>query len=306
MSIEIIQPTDEQHWLECRTKDITSTEISALFGFSPYMTEFELWHRKKEGTVVRLEENERMEWGTALQDAIAAKIAKKNGWTIRRMNEYIRQPGYNLGASFDFEITFADGTKALLEIKNVDGLQFKNGWKEDEDGNIEAPLHIEIQVQQQLLVSELKVCYIGALVGGNRLVLIKREYNDRVGLKILEKAAAFWMSIENNETPSPNFVKDAEFIAKLYGFADPGKLIDVTGNEEFIHLAREHKRLGDIMRDADAQRDALKAQMLMIIGDAEKVEGGEFSISAGMIAGGHVAYDRKPYRNFKPSWRKAK
>lgn len=306
MSLEIINPTDEQHWLECRTKDITSTEISALFGFSPYMTEFELWHRKREGTVVKLEENERMEWGNALQDAIAAKIAKKNGWLIRRVTEYIRQPGYNLGASFDFEITFPDGTKALLEIKNVDSLQFKNGWKEDEDGNIEAPLHIEIQVQQQLLVSELKTCYIGALVGGNRLELIKREYNDRVAVQILKKAAAFWMSIEKNEAPQPNFVKDAEFISKLYGFADPGKFIDVTDNETFINLAREHKRLGDIMRDADAQRDALKAQMLMVIGDAEKVEGGEFSISAGMIASGHVAYDRKPYRNFKPSWRKQK
>ncbi len=74
--MEIINPDNEQHWLECRTKDITSTEIAALFGISPYITEFELWHRKKSGVVVKFEENERMEWGTALQDAIAAKIGQ--------------------------------------------------------------------------------------------------------------------------------------------------------------------------------------------------------------------------------------
>ena len=73
--IETINPTDKKHWLECRTKDITSTEIAGLFGFSPYTTEFEIWHTKKAGTIVEIAGNERMKWGTALQDAIAAEIA---------------------------------------------------------------------------------------------------------------------------------------------------------------------------------------------------------------------------------------
>lgn len=314
--IETINPTDKQHWLECRTKDITSTEISGLFGFSPYTTEFEIWHTKKSGAVVELEGNERMKWGVALQDAIAAEIAKEQGWVVRRMNEYIRRPVLRAGSSFDFSIEgMIDGNTGeqtehnhvgLLEIKNVDSLAFRDGWKEDEYGNIEAPLHIEIQVQHQLMVSGRAFAYIGALVGGNHLVLIKRERNEMVIASIKQKITAFWATIESNTPPKPNFERDAKFISSLYGYSEPGKIMDVRGNESFLELAKEHKRLGDIAKDAETKREALKAQMLMVIGDAEKVEGGEFSISAGIIGECEVAYTRKAYRNFKPTWRKQK
>lgn len=320
--IEIINPTDKQHWLECRTKDITSTEIAGLFGFSPYTTEFEIWHTKKAGTIVEIAGNERMKWGTALQDAIAAEIAKEQGWTIRRMDEYMRDTDLRAGASFDFSIESLGGItnnqldelkdngitvrKGLLEIKNVDSLAFRDGWTEDDAGNIEAPLHIEIQVQHQLMVSGRAFAYLGALVGGNRLVLIKRDRNEAVINSIKQKIQAFWASIESNTPPKPNFERDAKFISSLYNYADPGKLLDVRENEDFMNLAREHKRLGDIAKDAETKRDGLKAQMLMVIGDAEKIEGGEFSISAGIIGECEVAYTRKAYRNFKPTWRKQK
>ena len=320
--IETINPTDKKHWLECRTKDITSTEIAGLFGFSPYTTEFEIWHTKKAGTIVEIAGNERMKWGTALQDAIAAEIAKEQGWTIRRMDEYMRDTELRAGASFDFSIESLGGItnnqldelkdngitvrKGLLEIKNVDSLAFRDGWTEDDAGNIEAPLHIEIQVQHQLMVSGRAFAYLGALVGGNRLVLIKRDRNEAVITSIKIKIKDFWASIESNTPPKPNFERDAKFISSLYNYADPGKLLDVRENEDFMNMAREHKRLGDIAKDAETKREALKAQMIMVIGDAEKIEGGEFSISAGIIGECEVAYTRKAYRNFKPTWRKQK
>ena len=311
--IEIIKPESKEAWLQARTKDITSTEISALFGFSPYITEFEIFHQKKSGTVVTIKEHERLRWGTALQDAIAAEIAKEQDWTIRRMDEYMRDTELRAGASFDFSIEQTgigtnEGTLTLglLEIKNVDSLAFRDGWTEDDAGNIEAPLHIEIQVQHQLMVSGRAFAYLGALVGGNRLVLIKRDRNEAVINSIKQKIQAFWASIESNTPPKPNFERDAKFISSLYNYADPGKLLDVRENEDFMNMAREHKRLGDIAKDAETKRDGLKAQMLMVIGDAEKIEGGEFSISAGIIGECEVAYTRKAYRNFKPTWRKPK
>ena len=311
--IEIIKPESKEAWLQARTKDITSTEISALFGFSPYITEFEIFHQKKSGTVVTIKEHERLRWGTALQDAIAAEIAKEQDWTIRRMDEYMRDTDLRAGASFDFSIEQTgigtnEGTLTLglLEIKNVDSLAFRDGWTEDDAGNIEAPLHIEIQVQHQLMVSGRAFAYLGALVGGNRLVLIKRDRNEAVINSIKQKIQAFWASIESNTPPKPNFERDAKFISSLYNYADPGKLLDVRENEDFMNMAREHKRLGDIAKDAETKREALKAQMLMVIGDAEKIEGGEFSISAGIIGECEVAYTRKAYRNFKPTWRKPK
>jgi putative phage-type endonuclease len=180
--IERLKPESEDHWLALRTQDITSTEISALFNLSPYSTYFELWHRKKEAVVVRLEENERMKWGSRLESAIAEGIAEDHGWIVRRMDEYIRDKDMRIGASFDFSIEeWKVGTatpeyeKGLLEIKNVDSLVFRDGWTQDEDGDLEAPAHIELQVQQQLLLTGRPVVHIGALVGGNKVQMIERQ-----------------------------------------------------------------------------------------------------------------------------------
>jgi len=299
--IETITPKDQDHWLELRSQDITSTEVAALFGVSPYTTLFELWHRKKDGLVVELEENERMKWGNRLQDAIAHGIGLDQGWAIRHMKEYIRIPELKMGSSFDFAIE-DDG---LLEIKNVDSLAFQQGWIVDGD-NIEAPPHIEIQIQHQLAVSGRTFCYLGALIGGNRVVLVKREPDKKIIDAIKSQVASFWFTIAAGKEPVPDFSRDAAFIAKLYGYAEPGKIFDARGDANFATLLREYKRLGDLEKETKESRDAIKAQILMKIGDAEKVTGDEYTISAGVVGPAHVEYNREGYRSFRVNWKKEK
>lgn len=314
--IEIIEPSNEQAWLELRTKDITSTEVSALFGLSPYMTYFELWHRKKNQQYVRIEENERMFWGTMLQDAIAAAIAKKEDWTVRRMTEYIRNPEFRIGASFDFSIemyhskdtpvgNFND-PRGLLEIKNVDGLVFKNTWSKDDEGEIEAPLHIELQIQHQLLCCERSFTHLGALIGGNNLVMFKRVPDMKVFNAIKNKVSEFWHSIDNNIEPSPNFNTDADFLKSLYSFAEPGTVIDASNDAAMTSIVGEYVALGQVAKDATEKREALKGQLLTMIGSAEKVMGNGFTISSGMVGPAHVEYDRAGYRNLRVFTKKEK
>ncbi len=321
MPRQIITPSNKEEWLELRSQDITSTEIGALFGLSPYVTEYELWHRKKNQQVVTIEENERMKWGNMLQDVIAAGIAEEQGWTVRRMDEYIRGSDLRIGSSFDFSIegqvkdigkngkeTTLNFEPGLLEIKNVDGLQFKKGWiKNDDTGELEAPLHIELQVQHQLLVSGREYAYIGALVGGNNLVLLKRKRNQSVLQSIKEKAKKFWDSIEANTPPDPNFQTDAAFVSSLYGFSEPGKFMDLAGNAEVKAMAERYKELGDAASAGDKERKAIKAQLLTIIGDSEKAAGELFKISAKTLEPKYIeAYTKKGYRDFRINWSKKK
>lgn len=316
MPRQIINPSNEQEWLELRANDITSTEIGALFGLSPYVTEYELWHRKRNQQVVTLEENERMKWGNLLQDAIAAGIAEEQGWTVRRMDEYIRGSAIRVGSSFDFSIEtlkssmpeLEEKDKPLLEIKNVDGLQFKKGWiKNDDTGELEAPLHIELQVQHQLLVSGRQSAYIGALVGGNTLTLLRRERNKSVLQSIKEKAKKFWDSIEANTPPDPNFQTDAAFVSSLYGYSEPGSFMDLTGNDEVEIMAKRYKELGDAASVGDKERKAIKAQLLTIIGDSEKAAGELFKISSKTLEPKYIeAYTKKGYRDFRINWSKPK
>jgi predicted phage-related endonuclease len=292
-------------------KDITSTEIGALFNLSPYITAFELWNRKKEGIIVEIEENERMTWGIRLQDKIAEGIAEDQKWQVRRMDEYISIPELRIGASFDFSIESTQGEtneiepwpKGLLEIKNVDSLQYKKGWIVDGD-NIEAPMHIELQCQHQLLVSKRAFLYIGVLIGGNKVVLVKRLPDPEIHKAILDKVSEFWKSIEANQPPSPDFARDAKFISKLYGYSEVGKVYSAEGDNEITTLAKRYKELGDAIKDCDKERDAIKSQLLMKIGDAEKVIGDQFSISAGIVGPTEVSYHREAYRLFKINWRK--
>jgi predicted phage-related endonuclease len=328
---ELIIPKTEQEWLSLRLEDITSTEVSSLFNLSPYMTEFELWHRKKNKEIVTIEANDRMKWGTRLQNSIGAGIAQDNGWTVRRMDEYIRIPELRIGSSFDFsieQILTAQGkpiTKedlfghseemkdkimeeekipsGLLEIKNVDSLAFRNGWIVDGD-NIEAPTHIELQVQHQLLVSGRKFAFIGALVGGNSVHLIRREPDPKIISEIERRVKLFWQSIESNQPPKPDFSRDIETISRIYGYAEPGKVFDASGNSKLSELISIYRKAGEEEKEAGKRKEAAKGEMLMMIGDAEKVIGDEFKISLGVVGPCHVEYDKKGYRMFKPTWSK--
>ena len=291
---QTIIPKDEAEWKRLRVEDVTSTDAAALFDCSPYLTAFELWHRKKDKLVVEFAPTERMNWGTRLQDAIAAGIADDNKWTIRRMQEYMRDETIHAGASFDFAI----GDDGLLEIKNVDSLAFRDGWIVEGD-DIQAPPHIEIQVQHQLMVSGRKYAYIGALVGGNRLVLVKRDRDEAIIKAIRAKVVAFWKSIEAGQEPKPDFSKDAGFITKLYGYAEPGKVMDAKEDESMTYLVDRYKKLGEEKKASEAAQDEAKAEILRRIGDHEKVLGENYTLSAGLVAEAEIKFTRKAYRSFK-------
>ncbi len=299
-SISIL-PKDEAHWLELRKQDLTSTEISALFGISPYSTEFEVWHRHKDGLSVGFEANERSTWGLRLQDSIAKGIAEDENWVVRRMPEYMRDEGLRIGSSFDFAIE----EKGLLEIKNVDSLVFKDGWLV-EDGELEAPAHIEMQLQHQLMVSGRSFAYIGALIGGNTIKLLKREPDERVFKAIQKKAEQFWDSIESKKEPNPDFSRDLDTIKALYSQAQEGKVLDVRDDREITSLMHEYAALNANKKIIETSLEEIKGQLILKAGDAEKIIGETFSISMGVVKGSHIEYDRADYRMFKPFFKKVK
>lgn len=307
MAIEIIIPDNEDHWLDLRTQDITSTEVAALFGLSPYMTAFELWHRKKNKELVDpFEGNKFTKWGNRLEAVIAEGIAEDENWSIRKMDEYIRDTELRMGASFDYAYGFHGEERGILEIKNVFGMIFQDQWI-TEDKRVEAPPHIELQVQAQLSLSGKPEAHIGALISGNKIELMKRKPDLEIIAEIKKRIKDFWQSIDENKEPTPNFVKDAEFIAKLYMYAEPNKIKDARDDKEIIDLAQKYKAASAVEKGANSLKKSLKSQLLMLIDESEKCIGEDFTISAGMIAPTDIeSYTKKGYRNFRIFWRKKK
>jgi putative phage-type endonuclease len=319
-----ITPDNEAHWLSLRTQDLTSTDVAALFGLSPYKTPFELWHEKKAAEVVRIADNDRMWWGRRLESAVAQGIADKQGWAVRPFKEYMRIPEARLGASFDFRIIApishapqSDGSglgvydgdtsdDAILEIKCVDFLAFRDGWT-IEDDFIEAPPHIELQVQHQMLVSGLSRAYIGVLVGGNRIEVIERQADPQVHAGILAAARQFWADLAAGIAPPPVMPDDAGAVIAMNQYAAPGKLLDARSDPSVIAAVAEYAAASARAKEADEAKQVAKADLLLAIGDAEKVLVDGYSVSAGLVGPAEIAaFTRKGFRNLRVTKKVAK
>lgn len=301
--IRAIAPKDEQQWLALRTGYVTSTEMPALFDCSPYSTRFEVWHRKRDKTIIELEKNERMKWGLRLQSAIADGVAEEDGIPVGRIPEFFVNEDLRIGASFDFN----HGPEGILEVKNVDSFAYREGWLVDEEGEVEAPPHIEIQVQQQLYLSKKKYAIIAALVGGNRLVRLHREPDLVVFKEIEKRAQEFWNTVDKGIEPEPDSQRDADLIFRMYAQAMEGKILDATDDEELESLARRYAFAAKQESSFEKEKKAIKAEILMRIGGAEKVIGNGFSISCGTVAAKLIeSYERAAYRSFRVSERKSK
>lgn len=313
MNREIIKPDNHEHWLTLRNADITSTECAALFGVSPYMTEFELFHKKAGDYKPEFQVNDRILWGNRLESAIAFGVAEDYGLIVEPFKDYVRLPELRIGSSFDFRVIgldlnyqgddetyrnlFRDYGVFLMEVKNVDGLQFKRGWIEGDEP--EAPLHIEMQMQHQMLVSGYSCVMGAALIGGNRPVVFHRLANPEAHAAILEKCEAMWKRVAENNPPTPDFGKDGSIIATLNTFSNDD-VADMSDNDRLNELCSIYNEQSGIASAASKLKDAAKAEMLTIIGATGKVMADGFKISAGTVQESYVeGYMRKAYRNVR-------
>lgn len=287
----LILPESKEHWLKLRHKNVNSTEVSCLYGCNPYQSEFELYHHKRSADIPSIEESEPMKWGSRLQDAIAYGVAADQGWkNPRPMKEYMYLSGVQLGSSFDFMVN----DEEILEIKNVSERVYAKQWTDDE-----APPHIELQVQTQMLVSGARKTYICALVGGNSVKIIERKFMPSVGESILKKVAHFW---SRTDEPKVDFERDSEFIKTLYQDSVEGKII--SGDETMLMLAQRYNALISQISLAEQQKKAVQAQLLMLAGDAEKVKHEKFTLSLGQVKESFIeAHTRPARRNFRLTMR---
>jgi predicted phage-related endonuclease len=315
MNRETIVHATEAEWLAARKQDITSTEAAALFGAGVYVkTPYELYHLKA-GTfpAPEFEGNERTRWGNRLEDAIARGIAEDLGLIVEPFKVYMRIADVRMGSSFDFKIVglvdghednearrmFAEHGPGIMECKNVDGLQFKRAWIDDGE-TIEAPVHIEFQVQWQLEVADLGWSIIAPLVGGNTPRPIIRIRDRDTGDAMRAKACEFWQRINAGAAPEPDFTKDGETIAQVYRDND-GSSVDLSDNKRLAELCRAYKAAGADEKAAKERKDAAKAEILTIIKAAKSIAYAGGKISAGTNKESFRAYYRDEFEKLSIS-----
>ncbi len=291
--ITSIKIESDEHWHQLRAKHVGGSEVSALFNEHAQMTEFELWNIKA-GRIpaIDLGDNERVFWGKHLEPAIAAGVAAKTGWTIRKVRRYLSNPDIGLGSSLDHEIVSNDRGPGVLEIKTADWLIAKS-WE-----NGEPPLSYMLQVMAYLSVTGRAWGCMAVLVGGNDLRLF--DFDRRPGtIKIIEdRVADFWRSVRDGIEPKPDFAKDAGTISALYSSVSDGKTVDLSGSNRLPELIQTYRGASEQEKAAKDAKEASKAEILTLVGDAEVAICGNDRVSCKAVAGSHIEYDRRPYRSF--------
>ena len=272
--------TDKQSWLENRLLDVTSTEVSALFDLNPYLTEFELYHQKKDKVVINIDDNERMMWGRHLEDSIALGFAEKYKMKVEQFDVYMRDPETRMGSSFDYKIV-SEEEPMILEIKNVDGLAYRKNWIEHDEYNIEPPEHIALQLQHQLEITGYNVGYIVALVGGNTMKVVRSERDPRIGKLLKGKVENFWERIKLGVPPDVDYTRNSQYIIKnLCNQADAG--VTLEADEEMDKLVDDYYAINKEYVSLGKTKDSIKAQILERSNNASKIVSKYGTISCGM------------------------
>jgi putative phage-type endonuclease len=326
-----IKPDSREHWLSMRKKVINSTDVACLFGVSPYKTYYQLWNEKNGILDEDVKYTELMQWGNKLEPVIASSVGEKLNAEVVKMEEFVYDTELRIGASFDYIVKgdgkcecgcereahielsykcavhgecpqacklYRDKNLMIVEIKNTSERSFARYWTPTS-----MPKHIELQVQHQMLLLQAKRCVVGVLAGGNELYIYEREANPTVMQMILDKVAEFWAV---KECPKPDYEADVETITKIYNFAEPNTVLDASEDAEMTALANSYKKLSADKKIIENRMAEVKARCLEIIGSNEKVIGGFYSISAGLVGECEIAYTRKGYRDFRFNFKKEK
>lgn len=293
-----IVPKDRADWHALRAQHIGGSEIASLFylwrladGRQAFLHMFEVppagaeclgcasrhttgyrlyWQKRGVLPPDNLDEVERVQAGQFLEPAIAEWARHKWDWQLRKVHRYLRHPHIaGMGASRDFE-EHGPGLPPV-EIKNVDYLVFRDLWKTEGETITAPPLDITLQLQHQIACEDRVRAphgWVVACVGGNKLYRGQIERHDPTIARIEQAVAAFWQAVES-ETP-PLDVADFDTVAELslLGAEMRSAPLDLRGDNELAILCADYLRLDDDVKNADAKRSAIKAQICGRLGDA--------------------------------------
>lgn len=271
-----LAPTNDlsrQEWLELRKQGIGGSDAAAALGVSPYKTRLELYLEKRgEAEPEDLSENEKVRFGTLLEDTVAEEFCRRRDKSVHRRNAILQHPERDwMIANVDRKVEHED---ALLECKTTNPYYFgTDEWGEEGTDNV--PLQYLVQCLHYLEVTDYLKVYLAVLVGGQHLKIYEIEHQPDLQQTIAAKEAEFWNRVQSGNAPTPDYEHDRalDLMKRRY----PGTSgAEITLPERAADLRDRYKELGEQKKEIKAERKAIKAELLDMVGDAAvgKIPGG--------------------------------
>ncbi|MCX5516193.1 endonuclease [Kaistia algarum] len=284
-SVDIIKPKSRDAWLAARRPNIGASVVGALLGVHSYTTLYEQWALKSGAIEADPEETPAMRRGRHLEP-VAIELLREDfpRWKVIANpmpgGMYFVDRGARLSATPDAFVIDPDRAGyGVVQIKSVDGRIFREGWRDPDTQDVVPPLWIGVQAIFDAHLSGASWAAIGALVVGAGLELHIVDVPIHPGIvdRVREAAARFWPMVDAGTAPDPDFARDGETIAAMFG-QDNGETIDLSGDNELPELVDEYESLAAEKAAVDRSLKIIKAAFLSKLGNA----------AAGRLADGRV------------------
>lgn len=248
-----------------RARGIGASEAAMALGLSPYGGPGDLQARKLGAT-----EGEQSTWamrlGTLFESAIAEAAAEREGWAITGFHRTLWHPNGVMFATPDYRIT---GARAGLEIKKSDQ---RDDWGDDGDP-LGAPVHVRIQVQQQMAcIPGWDRVWVAVLLYGRDLRLYPVDRNPGQ-IAHLERALPEWWQrhIVEREPVEPDGSEGSRrALRALYPHPTEEPRI-ATAEEELIAL--EYMEVSAAAKAATERKELLNQRLQASIATAAGIAG---------------------------------
>jgi hypothetical protein len=254
---------------------ISATEASALFNASPYCTKWMLYQKFANGMSLETEDNNRMRWGRLLQPLVLAEAARDLRMEVHPNIGDIYHRRGRLGCTRDATIICPDRGPGAIDAKCVFHYRV---WMTDWANGAMVPRHIEIQVQQQMLVGDGNPVMPEPYSWGVIAVWCNCEmhYFERTPIlklwgQLETEAEAFFKSVAEKAEPDPFGVPiELPWLTELFPVV-AGKVVDLSDNAALTEVAIQYQAAKEQELGSERTAKPLRAKLLGTAGDAEEL-----------------------------------
>lgn len=251
-----------------RSGFIGSSDISAVMSMNPWKSPLQLW-AEKTGAIEQkdLSDNEAVEWGTRLERIVSEKFSDKNGVKLMAYKKRFIHPDYDfLSCELDNIIV---GTDEMVEIKTANMWAYKEWANPDE-----IPAHYICQVMFALGLSKRRIGHIAVLVGGQKYLEKKIQFDQEMFDVMVKRAVDFWQCVQNGTPPAATGM-DNETIAEVYTSTDE-EIQDAEELNDQIALLQEIKMH---ISELDLQKDNIEASLKQRIGEHLGIKTSKYTLT---------------------------
>ena len=260
-----------------RKTGIGASEITAVVGLSPWGSPLSIYERKVSPPAEEPEQTVDMERGTFLERGILEWTAHRRGIVVVPNRDLVRHPDHTFvtatpdGYEIDGKPNGVGGRRVgVVEVKAPrKGIH----WTHPDEDPAGIPAVYFAQVQYQMLACRLPRAIVAALIYGEPWIYDVHADAD-LQAALLDAAAQFWARVEARDPPAPTAPGDAAVFGRLVDQRRKN-LVEPASVEEAAALARAFKAAQAAEKEAEAEAERLKGQLVALIGDAAGLDLGE-------------------------------